>query len=192
MPKPAALAALAILMATFACLSPAATSERSVTTQPTLSTEYPATSSLIHLYAPDCDAVYAQAMAVGTTSVAEPADQFYGTRLARITDPHNNRWSISTHIEDLTSDPAEMRNQFPKRECSAESLLRVGPPDRAAAQPPPEAASANSRSLELAAAAISVQNWAKLLDPLPAILQSFSYAGKILLLSQSLTLPQAD
>ena len=38
------------------------------------------------------------------TSVAEPADQFYGDRLARITDPHGNQWSISTHIEDLTTD----------------------------------------------------------------------------------------
>ena len=38
------------------------------------------------------------------TSVAEPADQFYGDRLARITDPHNNQCSISTHIEDLTPD----------------------------------------------------------------------------------------
>ena len=59
--------------------------------------EYPPTSSLIHLYVPDCDAVYAQAMAAGATSVAEPADQFYGDRLARITDPHGNQWSISTH-----------------------------------------------------------------------------------------------
>ena len=66
--------------------------------------EYPPTSSLIHLYVPDCDAVYAQAMAAGATSVAEPADQFYGARLARITDPQGNQWSISTHIEDLTPD----------------------------------------------------------------------------------------
>ncbi len=52
----------------------------------------------------DCDAVHARAMAAGATSVAEPADQFYGDRLARITAPHNNQWSISPHIEDLTAD----------------------------------------------------------------------------------------
>ena len=66
--------------------------------------DYPPTTSLIYFYGTDCDAVYAQAMAAGITSVAEPADQFYGHRLARITDPHNNQWSISTHIEDLTPD----------------------------------------------------------------------------------------
>ena len=74
-------------------------------TKHTLSTEYPPTSSLIHLYAPDCDAVYAQAMAAGATSVAEPADQFYGDRLARITDPPTTTSGPSTHIEDLTPRP---------------------------------------------------------------------------------------
>ena len=44
--------------------------------------EYPPTSSLIHLYVPDCVAVYAQAIAAGATSIAEPADHFYGDRLA--------------------------------------------------------------------------------------------------------------
>jgi uncharacterized glyoxalase superfamily protein PhnB len=69
-----------------------------------LSPEYPPTSSLIHLNVADCDAVYAQALAAGATSVAEPADQFYGDRLARITDPNGNHWSISTHIEGVTPD----------------------------------------------------------------------------------------
>ena len=34
----------------------------------------------------------------------EPTDQFYGDRLARLTDPHGNQLSISTHIEDLIPD----------------------------------------------------------------------------------------
>ena len=53
--------------------------------------EYPPTTSLIHFYVPDCDAVYAQAIAAGATSIAEPADQAYGDRLARITDLCNNQ-----------------------------------------------------------------------------------------------------
>ena len=43
-----------------------------------------------------------QAMGAGATFVAEAADRLYGDRLARITDPHGNQWSISTHIEGLT------------------------------------------------------------------------------------------
>ena len=59
--------------------------------------EYPPSSSLIHLYVPDCDPVYAQAMATGATSIAEPAD------------PQGNQWSISPHIEDLTPDQISER-----------------------------------------------------------------------------------
>ena len=48
--------------------------------------ECPPTSSLINLYVPYCDVAYAQAIAAGATFVAEPADQFYDDRLARIED----------------------------------------------------------------------------------------------------------
>ena len=43
-----------------------------------------------------------------------PPTSSYSDRLARITDPHNNQWSISTHIEDLTPDQiAERLVPFP-------------------------------------------------------------------------------
>ena len=71
--------------------------------------DYPPTSSLIHLYVADCDTVYVQAIAAGATSIAEPADQFYGDRLARITDGFGNQWSISTHIEDVGPDELAQR-----------------------------------------------------------------------------------
>ena len=67
------------------------------------------TGLLIHFYVADCDTAYAQVLTAGTTSVAEHANQFYGNRIARIIDPHNNQWSISTHIEDLTPDEVAWR-----------------------------------------------------------------------------------
>ena len=36
--------------------------------------------------------------------VAEPADQFYGDRIARVLDPAGNHWSIATHIADVTEE----------------------------------------------------------------------------------------
>ena len=68
--------------------------------------EYPATSTLIHLYVTNVDAVYASAIQAGATPDEAPSDQFYGDRMARITDPHGNRWAIATHIKDL--DPGEI------------------------------------------------------------------------------------
>lgn len=66
--------------------------------------DFPATSSQLHLYVEDVDAVYAQAVSAGATAVAEPADQFYGDRIARVTDPSGNVWSIACHVEDVDMD----------------------------------------------------------------------------------------
>ena len=71
--------------------------------------DFPPTRTIIHLYVADCDAVYAQALAAGATAVAEPSDQFYGDRLARVTDPNGNQWSISTHVEDVTPEQLQER-----------------------------------------------------------------------------------
>ena len=65
---------------------------------------FPVTSSQIHLYVEDVDAVYAQALSAGATAVAEPADQFYGDRIARVADPSGNQWSIASHVEDVDMD----------------------------------------------------------------------------------------
>ena len=36
--------------------------------------------------------------------MAEPADQFYGDRIARVADPSGNVWSIACHVEDVDMD----------------------------------------------------------------------------------------
>ena len=66
--------------------------------------EFPPTSAQIHLYVEDVDGAYAQALSAGATGVAEPADQFFGERIARILDPAGNTWSIATHVEDVTPE----------------------------------------------------------------------------------------
>ncbi len=71
--------------------------------------DFPPTSAQIHLYVEDVDGVYAQAVSAGGTSVAEPADQFYGDRIARVTDPAGNTWSIATHIEDVSPEELMQR-----------------------------------------------------------------------------------
>jgi len=64
------------------------------------------TSSLM-LYVANCDAVYQQALAAGAKGVREPADQFYGDRMAGIEDPFGHQWWIATHIKDVS--PEEMK-----------------------------------------------------------------------------------
>ncbi|HEX4075343.1 MAG TPA: VOC family protein [Candidatus Acidoferrales bacterium] len=62
---------------------------------------YEPTPSTLHLYVPDTDALYAQALAAGAVSIQPPADQPYGDRSAGVTDPFGNRWFIATHMRDV-------------------------------------------------------------------------------------------
>jgi PhnB protein len=66
-------------------------------------------SAGIYLYVPDVDATYRRALRAGATSVAEPADQFYGDRSARVRDAWGNFWGIASHVEDVP--PEEMKRR---------------------------------------------------------------------------------
>jgi PhnB protein len=68
----------------------------------------PVTSS-IGLYVEDADAVHAQAVAAGATQINPVSDQFHGDRAGSLRDPFGHRWSISTHIEDVSAEEMERR-----------------------------------------------------------------------------------
>ena len=48
-------------------------------------------------------------MNAGATSKAEPADQFYGDRTARVSDPAGNVWTIACPVEDVQMDDQSRR-----------------------------------------------------------------------------------
>jgi len=56
------------------------------------------------LYSGDCDATYNKAIAAGSKSVREPADQFYGDRMAGVEDPFGFQWWIATHVKDVSQE----------------------------------------------------------------------------------------
>jgi PhnB protein len=60
----------------------------------------------LNVYVENVDAVYARALEAGSTSVRPVEDQFYGDRTGYFVDPFGHRWSIATHIEDVS--PEEM------------------------------------------------------------------------------------
>jgi PhnB protein len=63
----------------------------------------------IGAYVDDVDATFARAIAAGATAEREPEDQFYGDRSGRFRDPFGHRWSVSTHIEDVTPEEIQRR-----------------------------------------------------------------------------------
>lgn len=56
----------------------------------------------LHLYVPDVDATYAQAVAAGAEPMMPVTDMFWGDRYGQVKDPFGHRWSIATHTQDLT------------------------------------------------------------------------------------------
>jgi PhnB protein len=64
-------------------------------------------SVYIHLYVDDVDAFTARAVAAGATLVMPVADMFWGDRYGQLEDPFGHRWSVATHVRDVT--PGEMR-----------------------------------------------------------------------------------
>ena len=68
----------------------------------------PITSSLF-LYVTDVDRVYQQALKAGATSLMEPANMFWGDRMAQVQDAFGNQWAIATHVEDVPPQEIEKR-----------------------------------------------------------------------------------
>lgn len=67
------------------------------------------TATTLGLYVDDVDAVVARALENGATALREVQDQFYGDRAGQFLDPFGHRWSVATHIEDVT--PEEMQRR---------------------------------------------------------------------------------
>lgn len=69
------------------------------------------TTVYLSLYVDNVDAVFERALKAGAKVLGDmkPKDQFHGDRTASITDPFGHRWTIITHIEDVTF--AEMQKR---------------------------------------------------------------------------------
>jgi PhnB protein len=62
------------------------------------------------LYVGDVDAVTRQAIAAGATVERPVQNQFYGDRSGTLVDPFGHRWTVGTHIEDVS--PEEMQRRM--------------------------------------------------------------------------------
>jgi PhnB protein len=74
----------------------------------------------VFLYVKDVDKAFAQAIGAGATGEMPPTDMFWGDRYAKLTDPFGHKWSMATHIEDVS--PREMARR------GAEAMAAMGQP----------------------------------------------------------------
>jgi PhnB protein len=65
----------------------------------------------LFLYVNNCDKVFNDAVAGGAKVVMPLANQFWGDRFGRFTDPFGHSWGVATHVEDVTPEEMERRAQ---------------------------------------------------------------------------------
>ena len=66
----------------------------------------------IHLYVEDVDATVARAVKAGAKVTMPVADMFWGDRYGQLVDPFGHRWSVGTHVRDVSTE--EMRQAMQK------------------------------------------------------------------------------
>lgn len=59
-------------------------------------------ASGVMLYVPNVDKVFDSAVAAGAVVEMPLADQFWGDRYGKLADPFGHKWSLATHIEDMS------------------------------------------------------------------------------------------
>ena len=67
----------------------------------------------IHLYVGDTDAFVARAVKAGAKVTMPVTDMFWGDRYGTLEDPFGHRWSVGTHVRDVS--PAEMVEEMKKQ-----------------------------------------------------------------------------
>ncbi len=65
-----------------------------------------------HIYVPDVDATFANALALGATELRPITAQFYGDRSGMLLDPFGHSWFVATQKEDVS--PAQMQERWTK------------------------------------------------------------------------------
>lgn len=58
----------------------------------------------LHIYVDGVDAAFERAVKAGAKVDMPVMDQFWGDRYGKLTDPFGHKWSIATHVKDMSED----------------------------------------------------------------------------------------
>jgi PhnB protein len=63
------------------------------------------------IYVENADEVFDRAVQAGATAKEPMSDKFWGDRAGCVTDPFGHKWTILTHVEDVSMDEMKARMQ---------------------------------------------------------------------------------
>src|ERR1700746_1465816 len=81
------------------------------------------TAVTIHIYTEDVDSAFNRAVSAGAQVKMPLMDQFWGDRYGVVADPYGHKWSLATHVKDMS--PEEME------EGMKEAMAKMPPPSTA-------------------------------------------------------------
>jgi len=59
------------------------------------------------LYVDNCDSWFERATKAGAKTIMPVGDMFWGDRFGQVEDPYGHRWSLATHVKDMTKEEIE-------------------------------------------------------------------------------------
>jgi PhnB protein len=69
------------------------------------------TTTGLHVYVEDVDSAFRRAIEAGGREERPVQNQFYGDRTGTFIDPFGHRWSLATHVEDVSEAELNQRMQ---------------------------------------------------------------------------------
>ena len=76
----------------------------------------------LHIYLDGVDAAFDRAVRAGAQIEMPVTDQFWGDRYGKLTDPFGHKWSIGTHVKDVS--PEEMKQGMDDAIAKAEQKMK--------------------------------------------------------------------
>jgi PhnB protein len=67
------------------------------------------------------DAMFDAAIAAGGKVLYPVKDQFYGDRSGTLIDPFGHKWTVATHVEDVSPEEMKKRMEAAMKEFCTES-----------------------------------------------------------------------
>ena len=73
----------------------------------------------LHIYVEDVDSAFDRAIGAGAIVEMPVSDMFWGDRYAKLVDPFGHKWSLATHVRDMSPEEIEeaqeeLMKQMPK------------------------------------------------------------------------------
>jgi PhnB protein len=72
----------------------------------------------IFLYTQDVDSIYNRAVSQGAKVTMPLANQFWGDRYGKFTDPFGHEWAVATHVEEVAPEEMKRRQEEMMKQMS--------------------------------------------------------------------------